>query len=247
MAAFVLALASLLVIAAGLALDGWMATLPSHVKTSCTESAGVTSCAYAPNPAVELWLGLLIVALGVGLLVIAWKVDRRPSERPRQGWKALRIWGAPLFWLAIIPIAEVPIAFVFAGFEVREPTCQIHGFIGATAQCPVSALAPSVLIPGLLNLVPLRWLTKDDPRTRIAAIIASVLGFAGLVGSLVALFVQGPVIEIDYGIFLPPYPPLGQAGLGFGTDIWLATFIALLAIAKLPLGPAAKPAGARVR
>src|SRR5207249_3605258 len=210
-----------------------MVSLPSNVPTSCTESGVGTYCAMGPNPAIQLWLGLVMVALGIGLLVIAWRFDRRPNQRPRQGWEALRSWGAPLLWLAVIPIVAVPVAFIVAGWEVRRPSCQIYVFIGATAECPVSTLIPSVLIPGLLNLVPLRWLWAADPRTRIAAIAASMLGVAGLVGSLWALVAQGPVVTIDYGIFLPPLPPPGQSGVGFGTVIWVATLIALLVIAKL--------------
>jgi hypothetical protein len=234
--AIALALSSLLFIAGGVAVDGWMSSLPSNVATSCTESGGVTSCAMRPNPAVQLWVGLMIAALGMGLWVLAWKLDRRAHERPRQGWGALRAWGAPLLWLAAVPVVALPVAFLLVGWEVREPTCKIYAFIGATAECPVSALVPSVLVPGLLNLVPLLWLRNADQRTRIAAIAASVLGLAGLVGSMWGLLAQGPVVTIDYGIFLPPLPPPGASGLGFGTVVWLSSLIALLVIAKIPLG-----------
>ena len=48
-----------------------------------------------------------------------------------------------------------------------------------------------------------------------------MLGLAGLVGSLLALLGQGPTVEINYGIFFDPYPPLGLAGFGYGFVIWL--------------------------
>ena len=241
--AFALGVSSLLLIAAGVALDGWMITLPSNVPTSCTESGVGTYCAESPNPAIQLWLGLVVVALGIGLLVIAWRFDRQPNERPRQGWEALGSWGAPLLWLAVIPIVALPVALILAGWEVRRPSCQIYFFVGATAECPVSTLMPSVVIPGLLNLVPMRWLWTTDPRTRIAAIAASMLGVAGLVGSLWALIAQGPVVTIEYGLFPLALPPPGLSGAGFGTVIWVATLIALLVIAKLPFSVAGGPAG----
>src|ERR1700716_2535896 len=182
--AFALALSALLVIAGGFAVDGWMLTIPSHVRAACTASpdnvtyitAEGTYC-MGRNPAFQPWFGALVAILGVGLLVAAWRFDRRPYERPRQGWTALRAWAAPLLWLALLQFAAVPLKFLIAGLEVREPTCTIYGFIGAIAECPVSALVPSVLIPGLLNVVPVRWLWTADPRTRIAAVAASSLGF----------------------------------------------------------------------
>jgi hypothetical protein len=244
---FALALSALLLIAAGFAVDSWMLTIPSHVRAACTDSssnityitADGTYCE-GPNPLIQPWLGVVIAALGVGVLVMAWTVDRRPFERPRQGFRAFRAWGAPLLWLALVPIIAVPLASFLFDSEVREPTCQITpGFIfGYTAECPVSALVPSVLIPGLLNLVPLRWLWTANPRTRIAAVVASALGAAGLVGGLWDLFAQGPMVEVNSSFFLPALPPQGPYGFALGMDIWLLTLISLLVIAKLPLGMA---------
>lgn len=246
-AAFALAVTALLLIAAGVAADGWMLTIPSYVPAPCTQSSNIvtitsdgTYCE-GPNPAIQPWLGLVLAALGVGLLVMDWTVDRRPFERPRQGWKSLRAWGAPLLWLALVPIIAAPVGYLVLGWEVRKPTCQIaYGFLfGSSSECPVSALVPSVLIPGLLNLVPFRWLWIADPRTRIAAISASTLGVAGLVGSLWELFAQGPTFEVDSDFIVPSLPPPGPSGLALGTVIWLLTLIALLVIAKLPVGRAA--------
>ena len=233
---FALSLSSLLLIAAGVAVDVWMFTLPTYVRTSCTElGGGASTCSYEPNPSIQLWLGLVIAVLGVVLLAVAWRFDRRPNERPRQGWQALRAWGAPLLWLAVVPIIAAPVAYLLIAWKVREPTCQItNGWFGSWAECPVSALIPVVLVPGLLNLVPMRWLWISVARTRLAATSASVLGVAGLVGSLLALSSQGPTIEIGFGIF-PPLPPPGLAGLAVGTVIWLSSLIALLVIAKVPV------------
>ena len=240
--AFALAITSMLVIAAGVTIDGRMTTLPSYVATSCANGV----CAEEPNPAIQLWVGLLVVALGIGLLVAAWTVDHRPGEQSRKGWDALRTWGDPLLWLAVIPIVAVPMGVAIAAGAIREPTCQIlvAPFVGPVgADCPASALLPSVLIPGLLNLVPLRWLWTSDPRTRIAAIAASVLGFTCLTASLWALLAQGSVVRINFSFFGPPYyPPGGGPFLGFQVNAWLMTLIALLVIAKLPVAEASRSA-----
>src|ERR1700693_709751 len=243
---FALALNALLLIAAGFAVDSWMLNTPSHVRAACTDSRVDTTYitadgnyCEAPNPLIQPWFGVVIAALGVGVLVMAWTVDRRPLERPRRGFRAFRAWGAPLLWLALVPIIAVPLASSLFDSEVRA-TCQITpDFIfGYTAECPVSALVPSVLIPGLLNLVPLRWLWTANPRTRIAAVVASALGAAGFVGGLWGLYVQGPTVEVNSGFVLPDLPPQGPYGLALGTAIWLLTLISLLVIAKLPLGMA---------
>jgi hypothetical protein len=243
-AAFALAVIALLLIGGGVAGDVWMLTVPSRVPAPCTESSATvtyitpdgTYC-MSPNPVIQPWLGVLVSALGVCLLVAAWKFDRRPLERPRQGLKALRSWGAPLLWLALLPILAAPIGYVVLDLEVSKPACQIsNGWFTSTAECPVSSILPSVLIPGLLSLLPFRWLWTTDLRTRIAAITASALGVAGLTGSIWMLFAEGPTIEVDSGFILPPLPPPGQSGLALATVIWLSALIALLVIAKLGLG-----------
>jgi hypothetical protein len=241
--AFALAMTSILLMAGGVLTDGWMSTLPSNVIASCTADV----CTERPNPAIQLWLGLVLVALGVGLMVAAWKLDRRPGERSRQGWTALRAWGNPLLWLAVLPVVAVPLTLAIAAGAVREPDCKILSawFVGPVeADCPVATLLPSVLIPGLLNLVPLRWLWARDPRPRMAAITASVIGIAALLDALGELVASGPVVYINVGLFALPYTPPGL--LSRGVVFWLAALIALLVIAKLPAGqPAAGAKQAR--
>jgi len=242
-AAFALAFSSLLLIAVGVVLDGWMATLPSNVRAACTDAASNSTYVTAsgtycegPNPLIQLWLGPLIAALGIGILVAAWRVDRRPGERPRQGWTALRAWAAPLLWLAVIPAVAVPLGYAILSQEMSGSSCQTtNGFIGSTSICPVSVVVPSVLVPGLLYLVPLRWLTGTNPKRRTAAVTASVLGIACLVGFGWALSSEGPTVEIDSGV-LPPLLPPGEIGFAIATIGWLSALIALLVIAKLPLG-----------
>jgi len=230
-----LALVSLVLLCAGVAVPVWMSNLPAIA--SCTPGGGI--CDYHSSPLDQRWVGLLLAAAGVGLLVIAWRFDRKPSQRSRQGWKALRTWGAPLLWLAIIPVIAGPATYLIAGSSVNEHSCKtwsnslLPGVGGA--DCPAFVFLPSVVIPGLLNLIPLWWLRAKDPRTRIAAIVGSLLGIAGLAGTLIALHSLGPTISWDFGFLLPTLPPTQQADFAFGTVVWLSSLIALLVIAKLPV------------
>ena len=230
-----LALVSLVLLCAGVAVPVWMSNLPA--SASCTPGGGI--CDYHSSPLDQRWVGLLLAGAGVGLLVIAWRFDRRPGQRSRQGWKALRTWGAPLLWLAIIPVIVGPATYLIAGSSVNENSCKtwsnplLPGVGGA--DCPAFVFVPSVVIPGLLNLIPLWWLRANDPRTRIAAIVGSLLGIAGLAGSLIALHSLGPTISWDFGLLAPTLPPTQQAVFAFGTVAWLSSLIALLVIAKLPI------------
>jgi hypothetical protein len=232
-----LASASLGLLCAAVAVPIWMSALPSIA--SCTYSGSGSICDYRPNPLDQRWIGLLLAAAGGGLLVLAWRLDRRPSQRPRQGWKALRTWGAPLLWLAIIPVIAGPATYLIAGSSVNAHSCKtwsnflLPGVGGA--DCPAVVFLPSVVIPGLLNLIPLWWLRAKDPRTHIAAIVGTLLGIAGLAGSFIALHSLGATISWDFGFLVPTLPPTQQADFAFATVVWLASLIALLVIAKLPV------------
>ena len=83
--AFALAVGSLLLIAAGVALDLWMLNLPSHARTACNGSPdiltfvtgdGATYCE-GSNPLIQPWIGVLMTAVGVGFLVMSWRFERR--------------------------------------------------------------------------------------------------------------------------------------------------------------------------
>jgi len=231
-----LALVSLVLIFLGVAIDVWMLTLPAAI-TSCTYSGSDSICDDHPNPMVQPWVGLLLAAAGVGLLVIAWRFDRRPGERPRQGWDGLRTWSEPLLWLVIVPLIAGPATFLLAHFSVNGQTYETwSGIMSGGAECPAVVFAPSVVIPGLLNLIPLWWLRAKDARTRLAAIVGSFLGVAGLAASLDVLHSLGPTISWNFGFLLPTPTPPQQADLAVGTVIWLATLITLLVIPKLPVG-----------
>jgi hypothetical protein len=232
-----MALVALLLLVGGVAVPFWMSTLPAIA--SCTYSGSGSICDYHSSPLDQRWVGLLLAAAGVGTLVVAWWFDRRPGQRPRQGWKAFRSWGAPLLWLAIIPVIAGPVTYLIAGSSVNEHSCNtwsnslLPGVGGA--DCPALVFVPSVVVPGLLNLIPLWWLRAKDPRTLIGASVGSLLGIAGLAGSLIALHSLGPTISWDFGFLLPNLPPTQQADLAFGTVVWLSSIIALLVIAKLPV------------
>lgn len=220
---------------AGVGVDLWMSNLPP--VASCTYVGSGSICDYSTSPWDQRWVGVVLAAAGFGLLPVAWRLDRWPGARPRHTWTALRRWAAPLLWFAVIPVIAGPMEFLIAGSSVNRHTCQMWAayFGNGGADCPASVFLPSVLIPGLLNLIPLWWLRARDPRTRLAAIVGSCLGIVGLAASLIELHALGPTISWDFGFLLPTLPPTQEAGLAFGTVVWLSTFIALLVIAKLPL------------
>jgi hypothetical protein len=117
--------------------------------------------------------------------------------------------------MATIPIVTVPLTAAITAAVARTPTCNVtyHFFIGMSADCPTGTIVPALVLPGLLNLVPLRWLLAADPRMRLAAITASALGIAEFGLPVVSLLSQGPRIVFDSG-FLPPYPPPGAGVIG---------------------------------
>ena len=113
--AFALAAGSLLLIAAGAALYLWMLSLPVDVRTPCAQSPGIvtyvtthgTYCE-GPNPLIQPWLGLLMAALGVGLLVVSWRFERRV------GWMLHRgITG--LAHASVIPALGLPFVVLSTG------------------------------------------------------------------------------------------------------------------------------------
>lgn len=212
-----------------------MSNLPP--VASCVYAGSGSICDYSTSPWDQRWVGLVLAAAGFGLLPVAWRLDRRPGARPRQGWNTLRAWAAPLIWFAVVPVVAGPTELLIAGSNVNRHTCHMWlvYFGNGGADCPASVFLPSIVIPGLLNLIPLWWLRSKDPRTRIAAIVGSCLGIVGLAASLIEWHALGSTISWDFGFLLPTLPPTQQAGLAFGTVIWLSTLIALLVIAKLQL------------
>ena len=237
--AFGLALTSFGLIWGGVAVDVWMANLPS-VDTPC----GVGCIQGHTNPLDQRWVGVVLVTLGLVLLVFAWQADRRPAARPRQGWKPVWSWGAPLLWLLFIPLIAGPATYLIAANNAYDRSCHVSfGWFSGGSDCPAYVFIRSVVLPGLLNLVPVWWLRRNDGgRGWIAAVVASLLGVGGLATSLFVFQSLGPEISWDFGFFLPNLPPIQQAGLPFGVVLWLATIIALLVIAKLQLSP--EPASA---
>ena len=94
--AFALAVGSLLLIAAGVALDLWMLSLPSHARTPCNGSPDIVTYVTADgtycegsNPLIQPWLGLLVAAVGVGFLVMSWRFERRVGWMLHRGTTGL--------------------------------------------------------------------------------------------------------------------------------------------------------------
>ena len=217
-----------------MAVDVWMANLPA-IDTSC--GPGCTQG--HTNPLDQRWVGVLLFTLGLVLLVFAWQADKRPGARPRQGWKSLWSWGAPLLWLVFIPVIAGPVTYVLVGGAAHDRSCQISvgPFGGGGSDCPAGVYLPSVVLPGLLNFVPLFWLLSRLRRRRVAAAVATLIGIAGFATSILVLRSLGPTVRWDFGFLFPNLPPTQQAGLPFWVVLWLAAIIALLVIAKLRLPP----------
>src|ERR1700676_4356891 len=91
--AFALAVGSLLLIAAGVALEVWMLRLPSLARTPCNGSSAIVTYVTADggiycegsNPLIQPWLGLLVAAVGVGFLVVSWRFERRVGWNVHRG------------------------------------------------------------------------------------------------------------------------------------------------------------------
>ena len=113
--AFALAAGSLLLIAAGVALDVWMISLPVDVRAPCTDSPDIVTYITAagtycegPNPLIQPWLGLLMAAVGVGFLVVSWRFERRV------GWLLHRgVTG--LAHASVIPALGLPFVVLSSG------------------------------------------------------------------------------------------------------------------------------------
>ena len=244
-AAFGVALVAIVLIVGAPILALWMLGLPA-IGTPC----GVGCTQYHEDPREQPWVGWIVLLAGVVVLFLAWRVDRRAEARPRQGWRALRKWAAPLLWLVVVPVIAFPATFVIAGVDTHDSSCHVYsGWFSGGADCPPRAYLPSVLVPGLLNLIPAWWLLRGgDMRLRLAAIVATALGVAGLAWELYALYSLGPVLSWDFGLYGPNLPPHQLAASNLSAAVWCAAVIAMLVIAKIPdayaaQGVAPQPAG----
>lgn len=230
--AFGLAVVSLALIVGGPALSWWMIALPA-IETSC--GPGCTQS--HESPLEQPWVGAILFFIGIGLMAVAWRLDRRPAGAARRGWRDLTSWAAPLLWLAVLPLVAGPATYLIAAANTHDQSCQVYaGYVGGGgSDCPVSVYLPSVVLPGLLNLVPMWWLRNANGRRLIAAAVASALGLAGFAVSVVVLYSLGPTVSWNFGFLIPVLPPQQERDLGFGLVLWLLAIIALLVIAKLPV------------
>lgn len=225
------ALVSFGLIVGGPVLSLWMMSLPP-IETSC----GVGCTQNHESPLEQPWVGAILLVGGAVLLAVALQLDHRAGARRRTGWKTLWSWGAPLIWLAVIPVIAGPATFLIAGSNAYDRSCHVSfGWFSGGSDCPPRVYLPSVVIPGLLNLVPIWWLLRARGRRRLlAAVVATVLGIAGLATSVIVLFALGPEIDWNFGLYGPNPPPTQAADFSFGVVFWLMAIIALLVIAKLP-------------
>jgi hypothetical protein len=196
------------------------------------------------------------------------------GEQPPQASKSLnlgdstpwvpggvRFWIWPLFWILLIPLVTVPLTRALTGFMVGTDACvpvaidsgyPVPGTGGETWSCPAGFILLA-LAPGLLNFVPILWLGSRIPKTRLAAIVATILGGIRLIVPAAAVLIA-PVPDhtaslppglrgyVGEYLFLEPFPNnlsfvTGAQNFGLGSGVvlvsvglWMTTFIAIVLV-----------------
>jgi hypothetical protein len=177
---------------------------------------------------------------------------------PEQVSRSSGQWGWPLLYIVLVPVVTVPLTLWLTGLMIKTDACVSQAaFIGGEAVCQPGPLLLA-LAPGLLNLAPILWLWSHDPKTRFAAITATILGglrlivpalavvataqsdaclMAGQEGCLVYSGITQPGDYIHWG--LAPAMPNSESlfVLGLSFSLWLVTLIAIPVIAKRDLAP----------
>ena len=153
-------------------------------------------------------------------------------------------WGWPLGWIALIPVVTVTLTLITMDQISHTDACVGGGFIGGDYWCQPVPVALS-LTPGILNLVPIVWLWSKNPKTRLAASVATILGAVRLVvplmfvfaGMVTTDFAEGAQVVIGTGPFEPVFPNNNSLEpLLVSIMLWLATFVAIAVIASVHLG-----------
>jgi hypothetical protein len=167
--------------------------------------------------------------------------------RPRTAMSDLsrvtsRAWSWPLIWIAFIPVVTVSLTLALTVQITHSDACVGVGWMGGDYWCEPGPTALA-LAPGILNLVPIVGLLSRNPKTRLAALVAAILGAFRLALPLVALlmgasstpYAPGPRVDIGVSMINPSFPN-GLVVLGLSILLWLATFVAIALIAIFHLG-----------
>jgi hypothetical protein len=151
-----------------------------------------------------------------------------------------RKWLSPLLWILFIPFITVPLTLAITSMIIGTGACVPldQGIDYEILSCNAASILLA-LAPGLLNLGTLLWLRSGSSKTRLAAIVATILGGLRLLVPVVGAFTQASPDFV-------PRPPPGLRGYvlnaylnspapdnsaGYvtvvGIGLWLATFIAI--------------------
>src|SRR5258706_11955338 len=164
--AFLLAFGALLTIAGGVAAFGWMLTL-TNVRVPCTES--IVRVTYVtetgtycegPNPFEQPALAVIAVVLGVGLLIVSWRLERRV------GWMVHRLITGLTHGSVLVALS---LSFVVFSFGSCGPSGFVSGYQMLTGfDLPLSDL----------NLPPI-YAQHFGPNPAIIVLVAvAVIGLA---------------------------------------------------------------------
>jgi len=172
--------------------------------------------------------------------------------------EGIRFWIWPLFWILLIPFVTVPLTRALTSSLVGTDACipiaitsgyPVPGTGGETWSCPAGFVLLT-LAPGLLNFVPILWLRSRIAKTRLAAVVATILGGIRLMVPAAAVLIApvpahtlsvppGPRGYVGEYLFLEPFPNnvsfvTGAQNFGLGSGVvlisvglWMTTFIAI--------------------
>jgi hypothetical protein len=217
--AFALAVGSLLLIAAGVALDLWMLSLPSHARTPCTQAPDIVTYITAegtycegPNPLIQLWLGLLMAAVGVGLLVVSWRFERRVGWMLHRGTtglthaSVLAALGLPFVVLSsgsCGPSAEVSGYEVLRGFDF--PSIEFLAVSGPVRHFGPSPAIALLIVVALVGLGASGW---RDRRSDLLRLGTAASGIAAVFAAFAILPSAVDVGRLTFRLDLAAGPPV---------------------------------------
>jgi hypothetical protein len=147
-----------------------------------------------------------------------------------------RKWLSPLLWILFIPFLTVPLTLAVTSNIIGAGACV--ALTSATLSCPAASILLA-LAPGLLNFGTLLWLPSGSSKTRLAAIVATILGGLRLLVPVVGAFTEAAPDFVPppppglrgyvSNAYLNPQAPNNEAGYVFAVSIglWLATFVVI--------------------
>ena len=140
----------------------------------------------------------------------------------------------PLLWILFLPIITVPATLWLTPPGGPLGVCRNveRDFIGGSAFCPTGSLLLA-LSPGLLNLVPILWLSSRNQETRRAALAATILGGLRLVVPAVAVLASSTdgYNRIIWGFTAGPNSDSPDVSM-IGVFLWVVTLVTLVVMRR---------------